>query len=120
MQRQRRDGLAVLKDGEPTGMLVQIKPSSQDAYVRCTIHEGGCQRTRTLRQGRARNGRPFGQLAAWAAMGSTFPSKEAHMGFQPDRAARRAARDDLKLDLSYAEFAAHEHPKIAGEDSEPA
>ena len=100
-------------------MLVQVKPSTQDAYVRCTIHDGGCQRTRTLRQGRGRNGRPFGQLAAWAARATDFASKEAHVAFQPDRAARRAAREDLKLDLSYEEFAAQERAKLGDEDSEP-
>eukprot|EP00971_Amphidinium_carterae_P277379 5504964-Amphidinium_carterae.6 len=46
--RQSRDGLPVLTaDGVDTGCVIKHKPQSNDAYVKCVVHER-CTRTRTL------------------------------------------------------------------------
>ena len=119
--RQQHAGLTVYSGQAATQFRIKHKPQSQDLFALCTLHPGGCQRTRTVRSHRKKRGRPLGELAAWVLAGSEFASKAEHMAFAPDFASRRTARTDLRnngvlLNL----FTVLEAASAPGEDSEPA
>ena len=121
MARLRRDSIPVIAlDGEPSDQLLRYKPQSQDLYINCSHHRN-CTRTRTLKQGRrVQQGKPIGELCAWALAAEQFDTKASHQAFCPDHGARVAGRNQLKLHGDeYRLWAALERETRAGEASEP-
>ena len=81
-----------------------------------------CTRTRRAERGTWKgSGRPLGALKAWLDAHHDFLDRDAHMkpSYKPSRAARRKARDALKLVDGADALFATEVPQADGEDSEP-
>lgn len=100
---------------------IKFKPQKSDLFVKCPVHLA-CTKTKSCRANpRNRSqGRPLGYLAAWAYAASEFPDKQQHMSeCKPSRSDRTAARNILKQEPNWGEFARHERDKVAGEESEP-
>ena len=119
-QRVRREFLVVYSGHEATEFLIRHKPQTQDYYVSCYCHRG-CTRTRTLKPGRRpQQGRPLGELAAWALAGAACQTKEAHQALIPDFTARQQARRALRdHSPGYAQWTELERGTRADEGSEP-
>ena len=100
---------------------IKFKPQASDLFIKCPVHVA-CTKTKSCRTNPRNNlqGRPLGYLAAWACAASEFPSKQSHMSeCRPSRSDRIAARNILKQEPNWGEFARHERDKSAGEESEP-
>ena len=74
--RLRQDYLTVYDEHRETNGKIKLKLQTMDGYINCDIHQGHCQRTRTLRAGKGRQshkGRPLGELAAWYLCAGEVP-----------------------------------------------
>ena len=119
--QEHRDALIVFADGAPTSFRIRHKPQANDLYTSCSLHGSTCSRTRTCNgaQRRPRQGRPLGELAAWATLGASYSTAEAHKRAQPSLQQRQEARRQLKNDEGYMRFSALERPRRDNEQSEP-
>ena len=120
-QREQRDFLVVHAGSDATLSRVRFKPQSNDMYVNCIYHGSGCSRTRTCNasQKRQRQGRPLGELSAWALLGASCATAQEHKSAQPSLEQKQQARLDLHHDDAYASFTARERPRRDDEESEP-
>ena len=77
-ERVARESLTIFEGDHPTENKIKYKPHSSDLYTSCLVHRG-CTRTRTVRPGvRRAQGRPLGDLSAWALASNNSATKELH------------------------------------------